>query len=868
MEDPKPPAIRSRRRSVFLAVVVVALVVVAAGIASSLYTEALWFDELGASTVFSTVLWTKIGLAAAFGAVFVVLLVGNVWIARRITSAERASQIPDEVLSRYRATLQPYAKLGSILIVALGALVAGSRAAGRWSDYQLWRHAVPFNRADPVLGKDLGFYVFKYPFLRFVFGWAVAALVVTIIAAVVAHYTSGGIRPQRRGERIAAEARAHLSVLVGLLVLLKAWGYRLDEYRLVFSPRGVVAGATYADIHARLPLLRGLVIVAIIAAVLLFLNARVRTWMLPIAASIVLGLTSAIGGGIYPAAVQRLKVRPDEQALERSSIQRNIVATRAAFGIDAVQHHTHPGVGTVDARTVARDEATLDNIRLWSPDVLRSVYANLQRVKRYYQFVSPADVDRYEIDGTSRELTIGAREISPNGLSPDAKTWVNTHLFYTHGYGAVANGVEEVAPPGQPEFLLKDIPPDPGTGAPSVTTPQIYFGENAEIPYVIVPSDQQELDHPTSDAGTVTTRYDGRGGISIGSFVRRAAFAVRFRDLNIVISGAINDRSRLMFRRQIYDRVSRVAPFVTLDGDPYIAIADGRLVWLLDGYTTASTYPSAQPSNFSAASGGLVPGSGNYIRNSVKFVVDAKDGTVRGYVWDPADPVLAAWTRIFPGLLQPRASMPASIARHVRYPQGLLRIQSEMYADYHVTDADTLYQKEDEWLVARDPTVCVNAATACRGGGPPVVPPYYMLVDLPGVGERFALVRPFTPAGGDRQNMVAYLAADGDDATYGRLYEYDFPRARQVLGPEQIQASINQDPAVSQQVSLWNQQNSKVIYGDLLIVPLPRALLYVQPLYLSGAGSQIPQLKRVVVVANGRVKMADTLREALDELVR
>ncbi len=868
MEDPTPSVRRTRRRSVFLAVVVAALVVIAAGIASTLYTDALWFDELHASNVFSTVLWTKIGLAAAFGVAFAVALLGNVWIARRITPAERASQIPDEILSRYRATLQPYARRALIVIVALGAVVAGARAAGRWSDYQLWRHAVPFNRQDPILGKDLGFYVFKYPFLRFVFSWTVAALVVAIIAAFVAHYATGGIRPQRRGERISPQARAHLSVLVGLLVLLKAWGYQLDEYRLTFSPRGVVAGATYTDIHARLPLLKGLVVVAIIAAILLFLNVRVRSWMLPIAAGIVLGLTSVIGGGIYPAAVQRLKVRPDEQALERTSIQRNIAATRDAFGIQAVQRRAHPGAGTIDAQTVARNDETIDNIRLWSPGVLQSVYANLQRVKRYYQFVSPADADRYDIDGASREIMIGAREISPNGLSSDAKTWVNTHLFYTHGYGVVANRVEEISPAGLPEFLLKDIPPDPTAGAPPVSSPQIYFGENAEVPFVIVPSDQAELDHPTSEAGHVTTRYDGTGGVSIGSVLRRAAFAVRFRDLNILISGAINDRSRLMFRRQIYDRVTRVAPFVSVDRDPYIAIADGRLAWILDGYTTSSTYPYAQSSNFAAASGGLVGGSGNYIRNSVKFVVDAKDGTVRGYVWDPGDPVLAAWTRIFPGLLQPREAMPAAIALHVRYPQGLFRIQSAMYADYHVNDADTLYQKEDAWLVARDPTVCVNAATACRGGGPPPVPPYYMLVDLPGVGSRFALVRPFTPAGGDRQNMVAYLAADGDATTYGRLTLYDFPRARQVLGPEQIQASINQDPAVSQQVSLWNQQHSKVIYGDLLIVPLPRALLYVQPLYLRGEGSQIPQLKRVVVVANGRVQMSDTLPEAFDALVR
>jgi len=868
--------------------VLVAVILAVVTAMAALYTEVLWFRELRHSNVFWTSFWTRLGLGAVFGGTFALVLAVNLWIVRRITPPDRMSKIPVEILSRYRATLKPYKYRVFAAFGILGGLIAGMRVASKWREYLLWRHAQPMGAKEPVFGRDAGFYVFKLPFLRAVFGWTFASLLAVTILVVFAHYFRGGIRPQRRGDRVGPEARAHLSILIGLLVLLKAWGYRLDMFGLLSSNRGVVSGAGYADVHAKLPALKILFVVAIVAAALLLWNARSRGWRLPVTGLLLLAGVSLVAGGIYPGLVQRLKVGPDERTLEQPYIQRNINATRLAYRLDGVAPSPLTP-GTLDVRDVVTYHDTIDNIRVWAPDVLQAVYLNLQRGKQYYQFPSPADTDRYNIDAprpascrqtycddvglfVPHQFMIAAREISPSGLSPDAQTWVNTHLFYTHGYGVVASRADDVVSQGQPDFVLRDIPTESSQGAPQVSEQQVYFGEKAEIPFIIARTQHGELDHPTEDAtgvGYATSTYDGTGGIPMDGFLKRAALAWRFRDLNVLISGAITDDSRFMFRRQIVKRVSTVAPFLQIDGNPYIAVVDGRLVWILDGYTTSSSFPYSQPSDFAGGSGGLLSGSGNYLRDSVKFVVDAKNGTVEGYVWDEDDAVLKAWREIFPGLLKPKAEMPASVTAHVRYPEGFFQVQSNMFANYHVTDAGSFYQKEDAWLVARDPTFCLNAAGACKPTTTaPAISAYYMVARLPGSARaRFVLVRPFTPGGAGRQNMVGYLAASGDPDDYGRLVVYEFPRSGQVFGPEQVEANINQDPAVSQQIALWNQQHSKVIYGNLIVVPIGDTMLYVQPLYLRGEGSQIPELKRVVVVANGRVEMADTLPDALAQLL-
>jgi len=881
MADAPAPA-RSRRRTLLGVAALIVVVYVILTVLAVLYTESLWYREIGYSSVWRTMFWTRVGLTAVFGVVFVAFVGGNIWAVRRVTPRDRATRVPESILARYRVTLRPFKKPGLVALGLLAGLIAGLRASGAWRDYLLWRHPVPFGKTDAVFGKDLSFFVFKLGFDRTVFSWTLGTLVFTLIVVVLAHYFRGGIRPQRAGERFAPAVRAHLSILAGLIVLLKAWGYRLDQFALLQSTRGVVSGASYTDAKARLPVLWIMVGVAIAVGLVLLANARLRTVRLPWAAVGLLVGLSIVVGGAYPALVQRLKVKPDERTLEAPYIKRNIDATRTAYNLGAIVPVSYPNSVPITRRSLLKDAETVRNIRVWAPDVLQTVYLNLQRGKQYYRFVSPADTDRYNAslficDGhgcpdihASEQVMVGAREISPNGLSTEAKTWVNTHLFYTHGYGIVASSAGAVIRQGQPYFWVHDLPPRVDTG-PLSFAPQVYFGENEEVPFVVVDTRQDELDYPTSSAtsvGYTTTRYDGSGGIPLDNFFKRAAFALRFRDLNLLLSGSITDRSRLMFRRQILTRVQRAAPFLTIDSDPYIAIAGDRLVWIVDGYTTSARYPYSQPVNFGTASNGLISGAGNYIRDAVKFVVDAKDGSVRGYVWDDTDPVLKAWLDVFPGMFKPRSEMPAVEQEHVRYPEAFFAIQSDRFANYHVTDAGTFYQKEDAWLIGRDATYCLNNTGKCSANAvAPNVPPYYMLAQFPGdVALRFVLVRPFTPGGSGRQNMVGYLVAQGDPQDYGKLTSYEF-RTQQVFGPEQTQAAINQDPAVSQQIALWNQQHSKVIYGNLLIVPVGDSLLYVQPLYLKGEGSQIPQLKRVVVMGNGNVEMADTLDDALAQLI-
>jgi len=845
----------ARRRILIITAAVVVGILIVLGSVSTFYTEVLWFRETGYGTVFWKSVWTRVGLGLIFGVIFAALLLLNLWIVRKITNPARMFTVPDQILERYRATLQPYMKWGVISAAILFGVFAGSGATVKWQQYLLFRHSTPFGEVDPVFHKDLGFYVFRLPFERFVFTWFFSTLVIVTLIVAAAHYFMGGIRPQQRGDRVAPEVRAHLSVLLGLIVLLKAWGYRLDQFNLLYSDRGQVTGASYTDVHSQMPALKLLVIIALIISVLFFINARFKNWLLPLGGIGLLALTSIVAGGIWPATVQRLSVTPNERLKERPYIARNIEATRKAFGIDKVKVVPYSGLAELTRKSVADNQDTIQNIRLWDPNVLIQQYTSLQRIKQYYEFVPAADVDRYTFGSGKRQVMLSAREISPAGLSAEAKGWLNTHLIYTHGFGVWASRVDRVTAEGQADLIIQNIPPVSEDGGPKITEPRIYYGEHEETPFVVVDTKQQELDYPQGDRFAQYT-YDGSGGVPLSNFLKRAAFAWRFRDVNLLISSAITTDSRLMFRRVVPDRIHRVAPFVTLDSDPYIAIIDGRLQWIVDGYTSTSMYPYSQRINFNSVSNQTVPGSGNYIRNSVKFTVDAKDGTIRGYVWDPNDPILKAWLKIFPGLFKPKSEMSESLLAHVRYPEGMFQLQTDRYTNYHITDADNFYSKEDAWLVAKDPTSSGLVTTA--------VPPYYVLMKLPDSKElSFALVRPFTPGGSGRLNLTGYMVAHSDPDDYGELVTYQFPRSDAIFGPEQIEARINQDSLVAQQITLWNQQNSKVIYGNMLIIPVGGSLLYVQPLYLQGQGAVFPELKRVVAVSGGTVKMGDTLEQAL-----
>jgi len=849
-----------RRRLLLWLILGVAAVVVILGALSGFYIDVLWFREVGYSSVFWTRFWSRVALAAVFGAAFFVLLYANLLIVRRLRPRYRVFSPEEEAVERYRSVFEPYARWvlpGASLLFA--AFAAGG-VAGQWEAFQLWRVSdqVSFGIEDPVFLRDAAFYVLSLPFQRFVQSWLFTSLVVVTLVAAGAHYLWGGIRLRAVGERVTPQVKAHLSVLLGLIVLVKAWGYRLGQFDLLVSERGVVTGASYTEVHAHLPALRLLVVIAILCAVLFLVNIRFRGWALPALGIGLLALSSVVVGAVYPAFIQRFRVAPQELQRERLYIERNIEFTRIGYGLEGVETREFPAGASVTREEVDGAPTTIQNIRLWNPDVIKDSYLGLQRLKPYYEFTD-VDVDRYVVDGERRVVMIAPREVNQQMIPGGGATWQNQHLFYTHGYGVTASRVDEVTTAGAPSFILSDIPVA-GSLATELTQPRLYFQEEAGVPYVAVGTGTDEFDFPQGETGgQVRFRYDGEGGIPVGGFARRLAFAWRYRDVNLLISGLIDEDSRLLINTGIEDRVRKIAPFLLYDHDPYAAIVEGRVVWIWDAYTSADRFPYSERADLGLESGNeeLLGLAGNYIRNSVKVVVDAYDGTTTFYLVDEADPVIQAWSRAFPDLFTPASEAPASLVEHFRYPEDLFRIQAHQYANYHVADPAQFYAKEDFWSVPEvqtDP----EAQTTTE------LEPYYVLLSLPGEDEpRFRLFTPFTPL--NRPNMVAWMAAESDPEEYGKLVSFEF-QGLNVNGPRQVTTFILQDTEVSQQVTLFGQLGSRVVYGDILAIPIGSSFLYVQPLYLESQGAGIPELKRVVVVNGENVEMADTLSDALAEL--
>jgi uncharacterized protein len=862
--DARLPRARRRTFGIVGGVAVIVFLIIS-GIAASFYTDLLWFKETGFTSVFWREVSTKGTLGAVFGLIFAALLLVNLWVVQRITSPYRLFTAQDQILERYRMTLRPYVRRGAAAMAIVFGLFAGSGATTQWRNWLLFNHNQPFGEPDPIFGKDLGFYVFRLPFHRFLFSWTFSTLVVLTIIVGLAHYFMGGIRQAPVGERVAPAVKAHLSVLFGLIVLLKAWGYRLDQFNLLYSSRGSVDGASYTDVHAQLPALRLLVFIAIVCGILFLVNIRFRGWTLPTAGIAILAVTSIAAGAIYPAVVQRLRVAPAERDRETPFIQRNIKATRAAFGIEGkVTSKTMPPNAPLTREMLGHRKATVENIRLWKPELLADIYTQLQRITNFYEFLD-VDVDRYDLAGTRRQVMLSAREIHLSDLPERAQTWVNQHLVYTHGYGVAASRVNEVSREGQPRFIISDIPLHGQQGAPPINEPRVYFGENTRPPFVVVHSQTEELDFPQGQTGFARSRYAGSGGISLKGFVRRLAFAWRFRDINLILSSQITPESRIMFRRGIADRVRRVAPFLQLDADPYLTISDGRLVWVLDAYTTTSMYPYSERINLQEATENpYMSGHANYIRNSVKATVDAFDGNVSLYVWDDTDPIIRAWREIFPDAFKPKSQIPASLIAHIRYPENLFQVQADRFALYHIKDPVDFYTRTDVWQVANDPTSRKIVAPAFK--------PYYVLMTLPGSSRaEFVLMTPFTPFSTGktpRQNMTSWLAARSDPEDYGKLTSYEFGKEQPVSGPEQVFTRMLNDSIVASQLALLDPTPQKlgIIYGNLLVVPIDEAILYVMPVYRTTAGSQLPELKRVIVVAGDRVSIGDTLSAALDGL--
>lgn len=836
---PPPPAFRTRRRTEglgaygpWLTVAVLFLVLfVVGGIVKGIYADWLWFASLGYATVYRTMLLTRVALFLAGGVVFLLVFGVNVLLARRLAPSPRYNIL----VAEFEVGASP--RIVTITLVAatfLFTLIFASAMASRWDIFLRFFNGTAFGQADPVFNRDLGFYLFTLPLWRFLQSWLLAMLVLTAIAVALTYLVAFGMRGFT--VRITGGIKAHLSILAAAILSVFAWGYWLQTFALNYSTHGAVFGATYTDLHARLPALYILLGLAILAAVVTLANLFLRGILLP-GAAIALWITAAfILGTLYPNTVQRLQVQPNELAREQPYIERNIRFTRFAYGLDRIEERSYPATGAVSAADVQRNPETIQNIRLWDHRPLLETFNQTQSLRPLYRFVD-VDIDRYIINGVPRQVMVSPRELILENLQRRARTWVNERLQFTHGYGVVMTPVNEVIEEGLPNYFLRDIPV---RGTPPVQRPELYYGERTDH-YVIVKTREQEFDFPQGETNA-TTVFQGNTGVRLHSWLRRFVYAWEFKDANMLLSQQLTAESLLLYRRDIRERIKTIAPFLRLDDDPYIVIDSGRLFWIQDAYTTSDRFPYAQPS-----------GRGfNYIRNSVKVVVDAYEGTTTFYQADPNDPLIRTYARIFPGLFRPLEEMPAGLRAHLRYPEGLFHVQVEMYRLYHIRAPRVFYNREDVWAV---PTEIVEDKAQA-------VEPYYVIMKLPGEERaEFVLILPLTPAG--KQNTIAWIAARMDDPHYGNLIAFRFPTESLVFGPAQVETRIDQTPAISQQFTLWNQSGSRVVRGNLLMIPIATSILFVEPIYLRAEANQLPELKRVVVVNGTAIAMEATLDQAL-----
>ena len=820
---------------VFLALALIAQVV-------PLYTDWLWFQEVGYTQVFTTTLAFRGSLFTGLAVSVLVFLYVNLTLAARTAAPDVIWELEDQLGLPGRVVIEPLIRRFLPIVVAVISLAAGLRATAHWETVLGYFNAVPFGAVDPLFGRDLAFFVFTLPFWRLLHGWAFTLVSGTMVLTVAVYVLQRSLVLTTRGPRLAGGARTHLLALGAVALGLKAIGFWLDRFELVFSPRGIVFGAAYTDIYASLPALGVLAVIATVAALLCLAQIGRTGFRLVAGGLILLVLVWVVGLGVYPALLQRLSVTPNELVAERPFIGHNIRMTRQAYGLDRIEEKSFPADETLDARALERNGPTVENIRLWDHRPLLRTFGQLQEIRTYYKFVD-VDVGRYTLNGDYRQLMLSPRELSYQHLQ--SRIWINEHLTFTHGYGVVVGPVNRITPEGLPEFFVKDIPPQSSGGFPAVARPEIYFGEVSNE-YVLVKTRQQELSYPSGDKN-VYTSYAGAGGVSIGPWLRKLAFAVRFGEIKILLSNDLTGESRIMIYRAVRQRVREIAPFFKYDHDPYMVVTDdGHLVWILDGYTTTTRYPYSDP----------VPGVGNYIRNSVKATVDAYDGTVSFYLADPTDPIVRAYAGAFPGLLRPLDAMPANLKIHLRYPEDFFTIQARKYATYHMKDPQVFYNKEDQWAVPR----------RTIEGHDREMEPYYTIMKLPAEKkEEFVLLTLFNPS--RRDNMIAWLAARSDPPNYGRLLVYDFPKQKLVFGPRQVDARIDQDPVISQQLSLWNQRGSTVIRGSLLAIPIDQSLVYVQPLYLAASEQgALPELRRVIVAYGNQIAMEATLQQSLTRL--
>ncbi|ASY19552.1 UPF0182 domain-containing protein [Candidatus Planktophila vernalis] len=861
---------KGRRSPLTLTIVIL---VVLSGVLLSLsgfYADWLWFKSVDFTSVWTTVLTTKIFLFVVAGLLTSSIILLNIIIAYKRRPLYVPLSIEADNLERYRAQIEPI-KRWVVLALAVGLFYfAGTSGSAMWESWLLFKNSTSFGVKDAQFNMDISFFAFKLPFYQTLIAWAISTLILAIIAAAVVHYLYGGIRLQVQEDRTTVAARVQLSVLLGGVVLMKAVAYWFDRYQLALKESKLITGLTYTDVNATLPAKAILAAIAVVCALLFFANIIRRSWVLPAAGTALLVVSSVLIAGIYPGAIQQFQVKPSESSKEAPFIQRNIDATRSAYGLDDVSISDYQATVATNTGQLADDAATIANIRLMDPNVLSATFRQLQQIRPYYSFPESLDVDRYTVDGVKRDVVLAVRELNIEG-NP-SRNWINDHLVYTHGFGLVAAYGNDRDIDGKPKFAVGNLPP---TGALGKFEPRVYFGENVPNYSIIggVKTDTPvEFDYPddTSPNGQRNYTYTGTGGVPVGSLINKVIFALKYQEQRILLSNLINKDSKILFERNPRDRVAKVAPWLTLDGDPYPALVDGKIMWIIDGFTTSAGYPYSRQSVLSnviadiqgsATIGAQRNRTVNYIRNSVKATVDAYNGTVTLYEWNEKDPVLKTWAKAFPNTIKPKSEISAQLLEHIRYPEDLFRVQREILSSYHVKTAEAFYGGQDFWRVPRDPSTFGANASA--------QPPYYLTLQMPGTKKPvFSLTTPFVPRGG-RENLSAFAVVNSDPGPdYGKISVLQLPRNTNIAGPSQVASNFEAKPEVANSLSLLRRGGSDVVLGNLLTLPVGGGLLYVQPVYVRATSNTAayPLLQKVLVSFGDQIGYDDTLKGALDQV--
>ncbi len=882
---PNSRFVNQRRRRWILIIVAAAIVIllISATSLSYLYTDGLWFASIGQQRVFSTLFLVKAGLFASFGAVFFVALWINLLICDRLGVVDPLSPPEDELVQRYQRLIRPYAGRAYAVLSLVLALIVASGAIGEWQNWLLFRNGGNFGVQDPIFHKDVGFYVFRLPFISFVVNWTLAILFVILVVSAVFHYLNGGIRSQRVSPRVRSGVKVHLSVLLALIALVKAVAYIIQKWQLVNATDAYVNGAGYTDVHARMPALTLLVFVSIFAAGILLYNIRRQGWILPILAIGIWAFVAIAVGVIYPAILQTFKVVPAQSSLEAPYIQNNIKATRAAYGLNNVKTASFAGSTSVTAQQVSNAGPTLSNVRLWDPNssITLQTFQKLQSLRSYYSF--PAlGVDRYTVNGQLTPVLVGVREVNASNLP--SSSWVNEHLQYTHGEGVALSLANQVQSNGNPVFNIAGVPPSSSNGLPRITQPNVYFGLG-ESGYVVADTKQLEVDYQQANGTNVESHYTGNGGVPVGSIFTRAAFALRLGDINLLISSQLTSKSRIMFVRDPVAMAQKAAPFLSFGSHPYAVVVNGHIDWIINGYTTTSAYPYSQNADTQQVPPvtGL-PSSYNYVRNSVKVVVNAFSGKMTFYAIDPQDPILRAYESAFPHMFTPMSKMSPQLQAHLRYPDDMFSIQAAIYGRYHLTNPAAFYSASDAWQLsltdgAGAPTTSLAQVNTYNQQGQLVsttaqrMSPIYQVMQIPGqANASFTISDAYVPAieqsastNAQNQNLSGFIIGGSDPGQYGQLYVYQTPQG--VTGPVQADSEMQSNTAVSTQITYLDQHGSTVLLGNTLLLPIGQSVLYVRPMYVTSTTNSLPQLKDIIAVFGSRVSMEPTLPSALSHVL-